>query len=53
MGTRSRSRAPSTPAAANKGLEIYAEHTERLLASGAAYYCFCSPETLEAERAAG
>ncbi len=33
-------------------LDIYREHTERLLASGAAYYCFCSEETLEADRQA-
>jgi glutamyl-tRNA synthetase len=32
-------------------LEIYAEHTERLLAEGKAYRCFCTPEELEAERA--
>jgi nondiscriminating glutamyl-tRNA synthetase len=31
-------------------LEIYAQHTERLLASGKAYRCFCTPEDLEAER---
>ncbi|HZD75577.1 MAG TPA: glutamate--tRNA ligase [Acidobacteriaceae bacterium] len=33
-------------------LRIYAEHTERLLAEGKAYRCFCTPEQLEAERAA-
>ena len=32
-------------------LAIYAEHTERLLAEGKAYRCFCTPEQLEAERA--
>jgi glutamyl-tRNA synthetase len=32
-------------------LPIYAEHTERLLAEGKAYRCFCTPEELEAERA--
>ena len=32
-------------------LTIYAEHTERLLAEGKAYRCFCTPEELEAERA--
>jgi glutamyl-tRNA synthetase len=32
-------------------LAIYAEHTERLLAEGKAYRCFCTPEELEAERA--
>ena len=31
-------------------LPIYAEHAEQLLKKGAAYYCFCSPEKLEAER---
>ena len=31
-------------------LEIYAAHTERLLAVGKAYRCFCTPEELEAER---
>jgi glutamyl-tRNA synthetase len=32
-------------------LHIYAEHTERLLAEGKAYRCFCTAEELEAERA--
>jgi glutamyl-tRNA synthetase len=32
-------------------LAIYAEHTERLLAAGKAYRCFCTQEELEAERA--
>jgi nondiscriminating glutamyl-tRNA synthetase len=31
-------------------LHIYAEHTERLLAEGKAYRCFCTPEELETER---
>ncbi len=31
-------------------LPIYAEHTDRLLAAGKAYRCFCTPEELEAER---
>jgi glutamyl-tRNA synthetase len=31
-------------------LAIYAEHTERLLAEGKAYRCFCTTEELEAER---
>jgi len=31
-------------------LEIYAQHTERLLAEGKAYRCFCTTEELEAER---
>ena len=32
--------------------DIYRQHTARLLSSGHAYLCFCSPETLEAERKA-
>jgi len=32
--------------------EIYREYADRLIASGHAYYCFCSAETLEAERKA-
>ena len=32
-------------------LHIYAEHTERLLAEGKAYRCFCTTDELEAERA--
>jgi glutamyl-tRNA synthetase/nondiscriminating glutamyl-tRNA synthetase len=32
-------------------LEIYAEHTEKLLNEKKAYRCFCTPEELEAERA--
>ncbi len=32
-------------------LDIYARHTEQLLAEGKAYRCFCTPEELEAERA--
>jgi glutamyl-tRNA synthetase len=31
-------------------LEIYAQHTERLLAMGKAYRCFCTPDELESER---
>src|SRR5580698_9396493 len=31
-------------------LAIYTEHTDRLLAEGKAYRCFCAPEELEAER---
>ena len=30
-------------------LEIYAEYTNRLIAEGKAYYCFCSKETLDRE----
>lgn len=31
-------------------LDIYKEVTQKLLDTGKAYYCFCSPEDLEAER---
>jgi nondiscriminating glutamyl-tRNA synthetase len=31
-------------------LGIYEEHSRRLIESGKAYYCFCSPEKLEEER---
>lgn len=31
-------------------LEFYKSHLEALLKDGRAYYCFCSPEQLEAER---
>jgi len=31
-------------------LHIYKEWTDKLLASGKAYYCFCTPEELEAQR---
>ena len=43
---------PHGPYRQSERLPIYAEHTERLLASGKAYRCFCTPEQLEAERAA-
>jgi glutamyl-tRNA synthetase len=33
-------------------LHIYREHAARLVKSGGAYYCDCSPETLDAERKA-
>jgi glutamyl-tRNA synthetase len=33
-------------------LEIYRTHAERLLAEGGAYHCYCSPDELEARRAA-
>jgi glutamyl-tRNA synthetase/nondiscriminating glutamyl-tRNA synthetase len=33
-------------------MQSYAEHTERLLAEGKGYYCFCSADTLEAHRKA-
>ena len=33
-------------------MQSYAAHTERLLAEGKGYYCFCSADTLEAHRKA-
>ena len=31
-------------------LALYAEHADRLIADGHAYYCFCPPERIEADR---
>ena len=47
---RARTRASDGPYRQSERLAIYAEHTERLLAEGKAYRCFCTPEELEAER---
>lgn len=33
-------------------LDLYRAHADRLLADGRAYYCFCPPEQLEADRQA-
>lgn len=33
-------------------LDIYKQYTDRLLAEGKAYYCFCTPEELEAQKRA-
>ena len=33
-------------------LEIYKKYTDKLLAEGKAYYCYCTDEELEAERQA-
>jgi nondiscriminating glutamyl-tRNA synthetase len=33
-------------------MQSYVDHTNRLLAEGRGYYCFCSPETLDAHRRA-
>ena len=43
----------SGPYRQSERLALYAQHTERLLDLGHAYYCFCAPEQLEAERAGG
>ncbi|MGB7169604.1 MAG: glutamate--tRNA ligase family protein, partial [Acidobacteriaceae bacterium] len=41
---------PHAPYRQSERLGIYREHTERLLAEGKAYRCFCTPGQLEAER---
>ena len=33
-------------------MQSYVDHTDRLLREGKGYYCFCSPDTLEAHRKA-
>ncbi len=42
---------PHAPYRQSERLGIYREHTDRLLAEGKAYRCFCTTEQLEAERA--
>src|SRR5450631_196432 len=42
---------PHGPYRQSERLDIYREHTGRLLAEGKAYRCFCTSEELEAERA--
>lgn len=42
---------PHGPYRQSERLDIYREHTDRLLAEGKAYRCFCTNEELEAERA--
>jgi glutamyl-tRNA synthetase len=41
---------PVGPYRQSERLEIYREHAERLIVSGHAYYCYCTPEELEARR---
>lgn len=41
---------PYGPYRQSERLAIYREHTERLLANGSAYRCFCTAEQLDAER---
>ncbi|MDZ7291196.1 MAG: glutamate--tRNA ligase [candidate division KSB1 bacterium] len=43
---------PVGPYRQSERLKIYREHAERLIASGHAYYCYCTPEELEARREA-
>lgn len=40
------------PVRQSERLEVYRSAAERLLAGGTAYYCFCTPEALEAQRQA-
>jgi glutamyl-tRNA synthetase len=42
---------PYGPYIQSQRLDIYKKHAQELLAAGHAYYCFCSPERLEAVRA--
>ncbi len=42
----------SGPYRQSERLSLYREHADRLLAQGAAYYCFCSAERLERDRRA-
>ena len=41
---------PYGPYRQTERMQSYADHTNRLLADGTGYYCFCSPETLDAHR---
>ena len=45
-----KSEGPHGPYRQSQRLGIYREHTERLLAQGSAYRCFCTTEQLDAER---
>jgi nondiscriminating glutamyl-tRNA synthetase len=42
---------PHAPYRQSERIEIYRQHTERLLQEGKAYRCFCTAQELEAERA--
>lgn len=41
---------PRGPYRQSERLDLYDAYARRLLAAGRAYYCFCSPEQLEADR---
>ena len=41
---------PYAPYRQSQRMELYAREADRLLASGAAYHCFCTPEELDAVR---
>ena len=47
---RAMAKGPYGPYRQSERLEIYREHTDRLLAEGRAYRCFCSAEQLDRER---
>ncbi len=42
---------PYGPYVQSERLELYREHAQKLIDSGHAYYCFCTPERLEKMRA--
>lgn len=41
---------PAAPYRQSERFDLYAEAADKLIASGAAYRCYCTPEELEAER---
>jgi glutamyl-tRNA synthetase len=43
---------PYGPYRQTERMQSYVDHASRLLAEGTGYYCFCSPETLDAHRKA-
>ena len=43
---------PYPPYRQTERMQSYVDHANRLLAEGKGYYCFCSPETLDAHRKA-
>ncbi len=43
---------PAGPYFQSERIELYRQHAERLLASGRAYHCYCSPEELTERREA-
>lgn len=48
---RDTDRGPHAPYRQSRRIPLYHERRDALLAAGTAYRCFCTPETLEAERA--
>jgi len=43
---------PDGPYKQTERLELYKKYTDKLIAEGKAYYCFCTPEEIEADRQA-